>query len=188
MEEVNQEDTRGGAVMERWAVRQLQDLADDQNCETIRRFDPAEVEPRIQSTTPQFNGLVSQNFIIPEAKRKTRTQHAPSIAEVGEGQYVATWFAGTWERMGDIGIWVARFNNGKWRKAKLVGKPKFSDEFNAWAPCWNPALLYNPDTETLLLFYKVGLPSSLPRVACMCCVVMTSRAVAADQRFFLGKQ
>ena len=159
IEAINQGGTPLGPVLIPAYVEQIQALADSQGGSTVRFYDPDVVELRLKSSTPSIPGLVAQNAVIPEGKRKTRTQHSASIAEVANGKFVAAWYGGTWERMGDVAIWCARYTNGKWGKAKKIAKPRLDeniDEGQWFAPCWNPALLYNDQTDTLLLFYRVG--------------------------------
>ena len=46
--------------------------------------------------------------------------HASTIVEAAPGKLVAAWFGGTKERAPDVGIWVARQENGKWLDAVEV--------------------------------------------------------------------
>src|SRR5580704_13903373 len=41
--------------------------------------------------------------------------HASTIVETAPGQLVAAWFGGTAERNPDVGIWVSRQENGRWK-------------------------------------------------------------------------
>jgi alpha-L-rhamnosidase len=74
--------------------------------------------------------------------------HASTIAEVAPGKLVAAWFGGTRERAPDVGIWVARQENGRWLDAVEVAN-------GAGVPTWNP-VLFQPQDSPLVLFYKVG--------------------------------
>ena len=78
--------------------------------------------------------------------------HASTIAEV-KGALVAAWFGGTQEKAPDVGIWVARQENGKWSPPVEVatGGPKTGPRL----PCWNP-VLFRPKGGELQLYYKVG--------------------------------
>ena len=78
--------------------------------------------------------------------------HASTIAESGKG-LVAAWFAGTREGAADVGIWVARHENGRWTQPVEVATGQQPD--GTRHPCWNPVLFVMPDTS-LALFYKVG--------------------------------
>ena len=40
--------------------------------------------------------------------------HASTIVEVAPGRLVAAWFGGTRESAPDVGIWVTRFESGRW--------------------------------------------------------------------------
>lgn len=78
--------------------------------------------------------------------------HASTIAE-SQGHLLAAWFAGTKEKNKDVGIWIARKENGHWSAPVEVvnGVQRDGRRF----PCWNPAL-YQPREGALMLFYKVG--------------------------------
>jgi predicted neuraminidase len=79
--------------------------------------------------------------------------HASTLAEVAPGQLVAAWFGGTKERNPDVGIWVARQEQGRWQNAVEVAngiQPNGSR-----LPTWNPVLFQAP-RGPLVLFYKVG--------------------------------
>ena len=77
--------------------------------------------------------------------------HASTIIQNGKG-LMAAWFGGTAERNPDVGIWVSRYEKGKWSKPVEVadGVQHKGKRY----PCWNP-VLFNTGNE-ILLFYKVG--------------------------------
>lgn len=79
------------------------------------------------------------------------------------GEFVAAWFGGTWERMGDVGIWSARYVNGSWGAATQVVVPEPDGRYPVHAPCWNPVLLHIPERFTTLLFYKMGVDTKVGR-------------------------
>ncbi len=78
--------------------------------------------------------------------------HASTIAETKSG-LVAAWFGGTEEKHPDVGIWVARWEGGKWTTPVEVanGVESASKRY----PTWNP-VLHQAKNGSLLLFYKVG--------------------------------
>jgi alpha-L-rhamnosidase len=78
--------------------------------------------------------------------------HASTIAETPAG-LVAAWFGGTRERHPDVGIWVSRYENGKWTPSVEVANGVQNDTLRY--PTWNPVLYQVPGGD-LLLFYKVG--------------------------------
>lgn len=99
-----------------------------------------------------FGAVVASGFLNEHAPYPQC--HASTIAEVAPGKLVAAWFGGTRERAPDVGIWVARQEEGKWLPAVEVangvqpdGKPRL--------PTWNP-VLFQPAQGPLALFYKVG--------------------------------
>ncbi len=74
--------------------------------------------------------------------------HAATIAEAGNGDYLAVWFAGTHEGNDDVGIWGSRRIGNTWREPRQI--VKVSPE-----PHWNP-VLFNGKNGSLHLFFKVG--------------------------------
>ena len=78
--------------------------------------------------------------------------HASTIAENKAG-LVAAWFGGTRESADDVGIWSARFEEGKWTTPVEVANGVESPAKRY--PCWNP-VLFQPKIGPLMLFYKVG--------------------------------
>lgn len=79
--------------------------------------------------------------------------HASTLAELPSGQLVAAWFGGTAERNPDVGIWVARQENGRWLAATEVADGVQSH--GPRLPTWNP-VLFQPKNGPLFLYYKVG--------------------------------
>lgn len=83
--------------------------------------------------------------------------HASTIAETPEG-LVAAWFGGTREKHPDVGIWVSRYENGRWTPSVEVAhgvqyhRPDGSVHRH---PTWNP-VLFQPADGPLMLFYKAG--------------------------------
>jgi predicted neuraminidase len=78
--------------------------------------------------------------------------HASTLAETAEG-LIASFFAGTKEGHGDVGIWVARHEAGVWRHPVEVADGRIT--LRRRYPCWNP-VLHQCQQGPLLLFYKVG--------------------------------
>src|SRR5947209_3118209 len=95
-------------------------------------------------------GLVASEFVYETAPFPQC--HASTIAESKHG-LVAAWFGGTRERNPDVGVWVARHENGRWTEPVEVANGVQSPEKRF--PCWNP-VLFQPKAGPLLLFYKVG--------------------------------
>ncbi len=79
--------------------------------------------------------------------------HASTLVETSSGQLVAAWFGGTAEKNPDVGIWVARLENGKWTVPVEVANGV--QENAPRLPCWNP-VLFQPNQSDLMLFYKIG--------------------------------
>ena len=78
--------------------------------------------------------------------------HASTLVETPTG-LVAAWFGGTHERHPDVGIWVARLEDGKWTESVEVANGVQSD--GKRHPTWNP-VLFQPKDSPLMIFYKVG--------------------------------
>lgn len=108
-------------------------------------------------------GWAAQPALIPETPALLRSEfvyerapfpqcHASTIAETSEG-LVAAWFGGTAEKNPDVGIWLARWEAGRWSAPVEVADGLQPD--GRRYPCWNP-VLYQPTNGPLLLFYKVG--------------------------------
>lgn len=81
--------------------------------------------------------------------------HASTLVEAADGTLIGAWFGGTRERAPDVGIWVARFENGKWGGAIEVADGKGAGEGGKDLPTWNP-VLFQPKSGPLVLFYKLG--------------------------------
>ncbi|MEW6130332.1 MAG: sialidase family protein [Acidobacteriota bacterium] len=100
-------------------------------------------------------GLIKSEFIYETAPFPEC--HASTIAE-SNGKLIAAWFGGTKEKHPDVGIWVSRFENGKWTIPVEVANGIVPPDKRY--PTWNP-VLFQPRAGALRLFYKVGpSPSS----------------------------
>ena len=74
--------------------------------------------------------------------------HASTVVEVGPGNLLCAWFAGTAEGKKDVGIWLSHWDGGQWSEPReIAADPR--------QPCWNPVLFRTTEDETLL-FYKAG--------------------------------
>lgn len=95
-------------------------------------------------------GLVRSEFIFESAPFPEC--HASTIVAT-KGGLAAAWFGGTREKNPDVGIWLSRFDSGRWTAPVEVvnGVESATNRY----PCWNP-VLFQPKTGPLLLFYKVG--------------------------------
>lgn len=96
--------------------------------------------------------IQAHEFIF-EANAPTPSCHASTLALSASGRLHAAWFGGTREGAGDVSIWYAWRERGSWSAPRRL----------AWAedtPHWNP-VLFCPDGQRLVLFYKRGRP--IPR-------------------------
>ncbi|MGB6044115.1 MAG: sialidase family protein [Pirellulales bacterium] len=105
------------------------------------------------SAQPGVGGCVSAELIFPLDDKPTPQCHASTIAQTKDGGLVAAWFGGQHESHSDVGIWVARLEDGRWTRSVEVadGSEGETKQF----PCWNP-VLFQPREGPLMLFYKVG--------------------------------
>mmetsp|Transcript_34074 Transcript_34074/g.96582 ORF Transcript_34074/g.96582 Transcript_34074/m.96582 type:complete len:494 (+) Transcript_34074:500-1981(+) len=149
----------GRAVMQSTLVSQIQHLADLQNGSTVHRWSQEVVDARLNFSMKRFPSLVSTSLVMREEERPTRSQHGSTIAEVAPGVILAAWFGGTYEKMGDVGIWTARYQDGHWGPPSQMAWPErqpLRGGSDILVPCWNPVLLHLPSRKTTFLFYKVG--------------------------------
>ena len=96
--------------------------------------------------------LVNSEFIFATNAVPFASCHASTIVE-SHGRLFAAWFGGTGEGHRDVGIWLARTENGAWTSPTEVATGKQPD--GSRYPCWNP-VLFQPASGPLMLFYKVG--------------------------------
>ncbi|MGA7439952.1 MAG: sialidase family protein [Luteibacter sp.] len=82
----------------------------------------------------------------------TPQSHAGTIVDTGHG-LVAAWFGGKEERDPSVGIWVARYIEGRWTSPREVANGV--QESGQRLPTWNP-VLFQSASGTLMLFYKIG--------------------------------
>ncbi|EPR65886.1 putative cytoplasmic protein [Cyclobacterium qasimii M12-11B] len=74
--------------------------------------------------------------------------HASTITGLGDGNYLTAWFAGSYEKHNDVGIWISKGNPGNWSEPELLVKVRNE-------PHWNPVLFNAPDGK-VYLYFKVG--------------------------------
>ncbi len=99
--------------------------------------------------------ILSQSDLFTEAP--FASCHASTLAETPGGLVVA-WFAGSYEKHPDVGIWVSRRVGESWTAPlEVANGVQFSTPAGETQrhPCWNPILFQLPEGP-LLLFFKVG--------------------------------
>jgi len=96
--------------------------------------------------------IMEQEFIYEIADALTPECHASTVA-VSNGTVIASWFGGTEEKNDDVGIWVSRKSGDSWSTPIEVANGVQAD--GTRYPSWNP-VLFKPEGEPLMLFYKVG--------------------------------
>ena len=112
----------------------------------------AQEKPLPALVKPGDAGYVSGELIYSLDNKPTPECHASTLVEVSDG-IVAAWFGGTYERHKDVGIWSAKYSDGKWSKPVEIVNG-FQDDSLRY-PTWNP-VLFQPKGGPLMLFYKVG--------------------------------
>ncbi|MBA3484986.1 MAG: exo-alpha-sialidase [Pirellulales bacterium] len=110
----------------------------------------ADESPNAAGAPVDQRGLMESEFIFESAPFPSC--HASTIAE-SNGQLIAAWFGGTYERHPDVGIWTARHVDGAWTAPVEVANGVESPTLRY--PTWNP-VLFQPKNGPLMLFYKVG--------------------------------
>ena len=96
-------------------------------------------------------GVLTQEFIYQTAPFPEC--HAATIVQSKAGTLLTAWFGGTAEKNPDVGIWVSRFEQGKWSTPVEVANGV--QDARSRHPTWNP-VLFQPSQGPLTLFFKVG--------------------------------
>ena len=110
-------------------------------------------EHHFTAALPHPKGVTERSFLYENASFPQC--HASTIAQTPEGDLVAAYFGGSYEKCPDVCIWVSRKPKGStvWTGPQLVEDGVQPD--GTPVACWNPVLFQIPDGE-LLLFYKVA--------------------------------
>ena len=110
-------------------------------------------EHHFTAALPRPKQVVESSFLYEQASFPQC--HASTIAQTPEGDLVAAYFGGSYEKCPDVCIWVSRKPKGSstWSEPMLV-EDGVQPDGTPFA-CWNPVLFQIPDGE-LLLFYKVA--------------------------------
>jgi predicted neuraminidase len=118
------------------------------SCNTRRAqvtpFDPLEVKivpNKIKVFTEDYEHIFGEEKPFPQC-------HASTMINVTKGHYLFAWFAGSYEKNDDVGIWMTHGEPGKWSDPYLVAKIRND-------PHWNPVLFKAPN-GTIYLYFKVG--------------------------------
>lgn len=98
--------------------------------------------------------VVGQAFIFDTAEVDFSQCHASTIQDLGDGQFLAAWFAGTHEGHQDVAIWMSKYTGQQWSNPRKPIPEIPSD--NGRLPLWNPVLFQRTASDTLTLFYKQG--------------------------------
>lgn len=80
--------------------------------------------------------------------------HASTIQPIGKDSLLAAWFGGTHEANPDVVIWSSLYSHGQWQRPVQIADGILGD--NRF-PTWNPVFYQYPHSDTLSLYYKIGL-------------------------------
>jgi len=94
---------------------------------------------KITSTTKEF---------IYEDDRPFESGHASTLVALPNGDVLAAWFGGSWEKGPDVAIWMARRTVNGWSKPFVVADTR-------GVALWNPVLFRFPSGK-IALYYKEG--------------------------------
>ena len=72
-----------------------------------------------QSTRVKHPSITFETLVMKDHKPKP-SHHASSICEISSGQFLVSWFAGQFESKPDVGIYTARYQNGKNNSAIII--------------------------------------------------------------------
>lgn len=116
----------------------------------LRPVAPAAHTVRADRTAADTARLVARDW--PSDGSPVPSVHASTIVEVG-GTLVVAWFGGAYESARDVGIWLSRFENGRWLPPAEVAHGVQPD--GTRVPTWNPVLDATGGAR-LVLYYKAG--------------------------------
>lgn len=95
--------------------------------------------------------ILEEEFIFEEAEFPQC--HASSLEILENGEVMAAWFGGEYERHPEVSIYTSVKNGNEWTSPKKVADGKVNDSLRY--PTWNP-VLFKSTSKNLFLFYKVG--------------------------------
>lgn len=104
-----------------------------------------------QQRNPTTAVILQSQFLFEEAP--FAQCHAPTLVEMKNGNLMAAWFGGPYERHPDVSIYSSINTGTDWSAPKEIANGKVNDTLRY--PTWNPVLFRN-DQNKLLLFYKIG--------------------------------
>jgi len=90
---------------------------------------------------------VKKEFIFGE-DREFESAHGSTLVRLDNGEVLAAWFGGSWEKGADTAIYIARRTEGGWSRPEIAANSRRT-------AMWNPVLFKRHD-GTVMLFYKVG--------------------------------
>ncbi|MEH6659516.1 sialidase family protein [Leeuwenhoekiella marinoflava] len=105
-----------------------------------------------QNTTLPKLKILENEFIYTEASFPQC--HASTLVEAGDGNIVAAWFGGEYERHPEVSIYQSTKTDNGWSAPKKVADGKTENDAIS-NPTWNPVLFKNKVND-LLLYYKEG--------------------------------
>ena len=88
-----------------------------------------------------INEMIMESPPFPEC-------HASTVVELGNGDFLAAWFAGMKEGADNVAVWGAIRAGGFWKPPTVIAK--VND-----LPHWNP-VLFKDRSDTIHLFFRIG--------------------------------
>jgi predicted neuraminidase len=104
-------------------------------------YEPFELGEKVREAGGRLDFIFGEDRPFPQC-------HASTVVEIAPGKILSAWFAGTAEKNDDVGIWMARFEDGKWSKPYRLAKVDDT-------PHWNPTL-FKDEKGKIHLFFKIG--------------------------------
>ena len=92
--------------------------------------------------------LETQKEFIVEDDRDFDSPHASTLIRLSNGDILAAWFGGSWEKGPDVAIWMSRRTADGWQRPYIIADMR-------GIPLWNPVLFQRQDGR-IFLFYKEG--------------------------------
>ena len=100
---------------------------------------------------PQVDVLVDSSIF---EKAPFKQCHASTLVEAANGDILAAWFGGEYERHPDVSIYQSTKTDTGWSKPLKIADGQTANDTLTY-PTWNPVLFKNTEND-LLLYYKEG--------------------------------
>jgi len=92
--------------------------------------------------------LETKKEFIVEEDRDFDSPHASTLIRLPNGEILAAWFSGSWEKSPDVAIWMSRRTADGWQRPYIIADTR-------GIALWNP-VLFRSEGGRIFLFYKEG--------------------------------